>query len=368
MSYYLESTPRTDGYRMPGEFETHAGCWVLFPERPDTWRDGAIPAQRVFVDVAKAIAQFEPVTVCANTSVYEIARAMLPRHIRVIELSYNDSWMRDNGPSFVVNSENQVRGVDWNFNAWGGLDGGLYFPWDKDNLVASKVLGIVGAGAYKSPLTNEGGAIHVDGDGTLITTKSVLTNPNRNPDLSIGKIEQILSDYLAVDKVIWLELEGDDETDGHIDGVCCFVRPSVVLLSWTDNQDSNIYEECHEAYDQLMLQKDAKGRSFEIIKLPYADLQPMTKAESDGVHQVDMTLPRLEGMPVFGGYINFYIANGGIVVPNFGVETDNEAMQVLQEAFPNRKIVGVSGGREISLGGGNIHCITQQQPVGIPML
>jgi len=368
MSHYLGSTPREDGYRMPGEFEAHTGCWMLFPERPDTWRNGAIPAQQVFADVAIAISQFEPVTVCANTTVYEVARSMLPRHIRVIEMSYNDSWMRDNGPSFVVNDEGHVRGVDWNFNAWGGLDGGLYFPWDKDNLVASKVLGIVGAGAYKAPLTNEGGAIHVDGAGTLITTQSVLTNPNRNPDLSISDIEQVLSDYLSIDKVIWLDLDGDDETDGHIDGVCAFVRPAVVLLSWTDNQASAIYDECHEAYEQLASQTDAHGRPFEIIKLPYADLPPMTKSESGGVHQVDSTLPRLEGMPVFGGYINFYIANSGIVVPNFGVETDAEAMQVLQTTFPDRKIVGVSGGREISLGGGNIHCITQQQPAGTPTL
>ncbi len=360
----LTTTPREDQYRMPGEFEPHAGCWMLFPERTDVWRNGATPAQRVYAAVATAIAQFEPVTVCATDNAYRIARSLLPEHIRVVEMSSNDAWIRDCGPSFVVNDVGEVRGIDWRFNAWGGLRGGLYFPWDQDDLVAQKVLEIAGADRYKCPLVNEGGAIHVDGEGTLITTRSVLLNPNRNPDLTETEVEKLLCDYLNLDCVIWLDTPGLDETDGHVDCVCCFVRPGVVLLSWTDDPQSEDYEGCRIAFEQLRAAKDARGRSFEIIKLPLASLPPMTEEEAAGIDSVEGSLPRLVGEPVFGGYINFYIANGGVVVPQFGVETDELALQVLRRAFHDRQVVGVPGAREISLGGGNIHCITQQQPLG----
>ena len=132
------TTPKQDGFRMPGEFEPHDGCWIIWPERPDNWRLGAKPAQKVFVEVAKAISQFEPVTVCVSNAQYDNARSQLPEEVRVVEMSTDDSWIRDCGPTFVTNGS-EVRGVDWSFNAWGGLVDGLYFPWDKDDHVARKV-------------------------------------------------------------------------------------------------------------------------------------------------------------------------------------------------------------------------------------
>ena len=136
MTRLLTRTPRADGYWMPGEFERHAGAWMIWPERLDNWRDGARPAQRAFAAVAAAIGQFEPVSVAASAAQYEFARAQLPPTVRVIEISNNDAWVRDTGPTFVVNAAGRRRAVDWQFNAWGGLDGGLYFPWDQDDLVA----------------------------------------------------------------------------------------------------------------------------------------------------------------------------------------------------------------------------------------
>ena len=168
MSETLLTTPAGDRFRMPAEFEPHRGCWMLWPARPDNWREGALPAQRAFTAVATAIAQFEPVTVGASAQQYEFARAAMPPAIRVVELSSDDAWMRDVGPTCVVGPRGVVRGVDWRFNAWGGLRGGLYFPWDQDDLVARKVLEVERLDRYRAPLVCEGGALHTDGQGTLL--------------------------------------------------------------------------------------------------------------------------------------------------------------------------------------------------------
>ena len=353
---------------MPGEFEPHAGCWMLFPSRPDVWGRHPEPAQQAYANVATAIAQFESVTVCASHNDYETARRLLPPQVRVLEIDSDDAWMRDAGPTFVVNDNGEVRGVDWEFNAWGGLNGGLYTSWEQDNLVAQKVLSVVDADRYKVQLVNEGGAFHVDGEGTLITTRSVLLNPNRNPDLTQAQVEKALHDYLNVDKVVWLDVTDVDETDGHVDGVCCFVRPGVLLVSWPEEgEDSAEIDRYQAIYDQLAAATDAKGRHFELIKLPVAQLPPITQEEADDVIDVEGTYPRNAGDPVWGGYINFYIANGGIVFPMFGVPADQKAQQVLEQAFPDRKVVGVPGARQISMCGGIIHCITQQQPLGVKL-
>ncbi len=156
---------------------------MLWPERTDNWRDGAKPAQAAFAAVAEAIALGEPVTVGVSAAQFQNARARLPRRVRVVEMTSNDAWMRDFGPTFVVDARGRRRGVDWTFNAWGGLAGGLYFPWDRDDEVAQKVLEIEGADRYRTSFVLEGGAIHVDGQGTCLTTEECLLNPNRNPGI-----------------------------------------------------------------------------------------------------------------------------------------------------------------------------------------
>ena len=232
MSETLASTPAEDGFRMPAEFEPHSGCWMIWPERPDNWRLGAKPAQEAFAAVAEAINVCDPVTIGVSERQFEHCRASLSPSIRVVELSSDDAWIRDTGPSFVLGASGASRGVDWQFNAWGGLNGGLYFPWDHDERVARKVLEVERAGRYAAPIVLEGGAIHVDGQGTVMATEECLLNPNRNPRLSREQIERTLFDYLGADSMIWLGRGAyNDETDGHVDNLACFAAPGVVLLT-----------------------------------------------------------------------------------------------------------------------------------------
>jgi agmatine deiminase len=361
MQNVINSTPRKDGFRMPGEFEPHSQTWMLWPERTDNWRMGAKPAQAAFASVASAIARFEPVTMGVSQSQYTNARHMLPETIRVVELSCNDSWIRDCGPTFISNGQ-EIRAVDWDFNAWGGLDGGLYFPWDLDDLVARKVANMERVGRYKAPLVLEGGSIHVDGQGTLLTTRECLLNPNRNPGLTQGEIENLLADFLNIDTFLWLN-RGiyNDETNGHVDNICCIIRPGVVALSWTDDRQDPQYEISQENLEILSSAKDACRRKLEVHKIHQPNPVLITREESQGVDIVEGTLPREAGDRMAASYINFYFCNGAVVVPTFNDPHDQPALDQLQRLIPDRQVVGVPA-REIILGGGNIHCITQQQP------
>ena len=362
MAQTLEGTPAADGYYMPAEYRPHAGCWMLWPERADNWREGALPAQRAFAQVAAAIAQFEPVSVGVSASQFEFARAQLPGGVRVVELSSNDAWMRDVGPTFVINDRGDVRGIDWRFNAWGGLHGGLYFPWDQDDLVARKVLEIEACDRYRAPFINEGGAIHVDGDGTLLVTEQCILNENRNPQLSAAQLEQLFKSWLGIKKVIWLG-EGvfNDETDGHIDNLAAFVRPGEVVLSWTDDRRDPQYRISQDAYERLMDATDARGRRLKVHKLPMPGPLYMTRQEAAGVLTRAGAKPRHARERLAASYVNFYLANGAVVAPLLDPANDKRAHARLRKLFPERRVVGVPA-REISLGGGNIHCITQQVP------
>ena len=366
MSRTLQSTPRRDGFRMPAEFEPHAGTWMIWPERPDNWRLGARPAQQAFVAVAGAIAASEPVTVGASARQFENARQRLPPAVRVVELSSNDAWARDTGPTGVVDARGRVRGVDWHFNAWGGLDGGLYFPWDQDDLVASKVMEIERIDRYRAPFVLEGGAIHVDGDGTVLATEECLLNPNRNPGLDRKDIEAGLADYLRIEKVLWLG-QGvfNDETDGHVDNLCCFIRPGEVTLAWTDDRADPQYAISRDAWARLSAARDARGRRLRIHKLPQPGPLFLTDEEAAGVETREGTRPRRAGDRMAGSYVNFYVANRRVVAPLLDPRTDAKALRILRRLFPRREVVGVPA-REILLGGGNIHCITQQLPAGGP--
>ncbi len=347
---------------MPGEFAPHAGCWMAWPERPDNWRLGAKPAQRAFASVAAAIAASEPVTMAVSNAQFEHCRAVLPDAVRVVEISSDDAWMRDIGPSFVLDGEGARRGVDWRFNAWGGLDGGLYFPWDRDERVAAKVLEIERAGRYRAPLVLEGGSIHVDGEGTVMTTEECLLNPNRNPDLSRGQIERALCAYLGAEKVLWLGRGVlDDETDGHIDNLACFARPGVVLLTFPEDPSDPQHAISADALGRLEQATDARGRPLEVIRMPSPGPLSITAEEAEGVDAVPGTLPRHAGERLAASYVNFYPANSSVVFPLLDPRHDDRAAEILRGCFDGREVVGVPA-REILLGGGNIHCITQQVP------
>ena len=361
----LKSTPRADKFRMPGEFEPHRGSYMIWPQRPDNWRLGGKPAQRVFAEVAAAISEFEPITVCVNSDQYANARAMLPDAVRVVEMSSDDAWVRDCGPTFVVRGK-EIRGVDWEFNAWGGLVDGLYFPWDKDDAVAEKICELEGADRYRTDgFVLEGGSIHCDGEGTVVVTEECLLSDGRNPDLKKSEIEQNLRDYLGAEKIIWLK-RGIylDETNGHVDNIFAFSAPGECLLAWCENESDPQYEISAENLAILEKESDAQGRKFKIRKLILPSPVTITREESEGVDAVAGTLPRKEGDRLAASYANFYVVNGGVIFPKFGDPNDERAQKTLQEAFPARRVVGIYA-REILLGGGNIHCITQQVPKGV---
>jgi agmatine deiminase len=362
MSATLATTPAADGFRMPGEFEEHSGCWMAWPERPDNWRAGGKPAQAAYARVAEAIAASEPVTMGVSDGQFEHCRAALSPAIRVVELATDDAWMRDIGPTFVLDDRGGRRGVDWRFNAWGGLQGGLYFPWDRDERVARKVLEIERAERYRAPIVLEGGSIHVDGEGTVLSTEECLLNANRNPGLSRARIEQALLEYLGAERVIWLG-RGllDDETDGHVDNLACFARPGVVLLSSPEDESDPQYEISRDAQRRLEGATDARGRSIEVVRMPAPGPITVSEHEASGVDAVEGSRPRVAGERLAASYVNFYLGNSRIVFPLLDERFDERAAEILDDRFPGREIVGVPA-REILLGGGNIHCITQQVP------
>lgn len=355
------STPARDGFAMPAEWGLHDGCWMIWPERTDNWRLGAKPAQAVFAAVAAAISEFEPVTMMVSARQFAAARAKLPPAVRVVEVSTNDAWARDVGCSFLLNDAGDLAGVDWPFNAWGGLEKGLYFPWDLDDAVAAKMLQIERAQRYRAPKIIEGGAVHVDGQGTVLVTEACLLSEDRNPGATRQEMERVLKDYLGASHVIWLgEGVPHDETGGHVDNLACFIRPGVVLLSWCDNPANPHHAVSVDAEQRLLAARDAKGRTIEVIRIPMPTPMAYTPEEAAGIDHV-AGMNRAAGEPLAASYVNFYIANGAIIAPSFGVATDTPALEILTELFPDRRIVMIPA-REILLGGGNIHCITQQQP------
>jgi agmatine deiminase len=272
--------------------------------------------------------------------------------------------MRDCGPTFVVNDQGDVRLVDWKFNAWGGLYDGLYFPWDKDDMIPMKVAELEGVERYKADLVMEGGSIHVDGEGTVITTEECLLSPGRNPHLSKDEIEGYLRDYLNVDTVIWLARGIDpDETNGHVDDVACFVRPGVVLAAVADDAHDWRYDLLQDNLARLRAATDAKGRTLEVHTVPMPAVMEITEDEAWGVDAAEGSIPRQPGDKTAASYLNFLVVNGGVIVPVFDDPNDEVAVRTIGGLFPGREVVTVPG-REIVLGGGNVHCITQQQPSG----
>ena len=357
-----DSTPKQDGFRMPGEFEKQERIFMLWPERTDNWRDGAKPVQGAYAAVAEAIAEFESITMFVSDRQYENCRATLSDKITVLEMSSNDAWIRDCGPTFLVNAKGERRACDWKFNAWGGLYDGLYFPWDKDDRVAEKVCELTETDSYRTEdFVLEGGSFHVDGEGTILTTEMCLLSPGRNPQLKKEEIEEKLKQYLGGVNVLWVK-DGIDpeETNGHIDDVACFIKPGEVACIYTEDTTHPFYKTAKAAYEFLCQAADAKGRKLKVHKLCCPSV-PVAIGKDFHIDRTRDAKERLEGELCIASYANFLIVNGGVIVPQYGDENDGLALQQIQEMFPERKVVGVYT-KEIVYGGGNIHCITQQLP------
>ncbi|MFQ5872469.1 MAG: agmatine/peptidylarginine deiminase [Dehalococcoidia bacterium] len=326
-------TPVEDGFRMPPEWAPHEGCYMAWPCNVRVWGDCFVETRAAYAAVAAAISRFEPVTMLATPETADGARTALPSEITVLEAPLDSAWMRDNGPIFVASDSGEVALVDFEFNSYGGK----FPPYDRDAAVPRFLAEHLGMRRYAAPMVLEGGAFNVDGEGTLLTTEQCLLNPNRNPGLSREEIEELLAAFLGIDKVLWLtSYAAHDLTDGHVDGQAAFVGPGVVVVARSEENDN---------VERLRTSTDARGRRLEVIELP--------KPEPE----------HWKGRRLAKSYINFYIANGGVVLPVYGDRSDKEAVAVLADVFTDRDVVPVDG-RPISYGGGIVHCITQQHPKG----
>lgn len=415
-----DCTPSADGYYMPGEFEPHDGCIMIWPERPGSWIYGAKAAREAFRNVIAAIAESEKVYVGVGVNGMDSAKEMLldsqadtgiakkkgawKKNVELFLAQTDDAWARDVAPTFVVSKSRKaleqqldadekddmsgqlpferkktsqlqaepqkgrsVRAINWEFNAWGGKVDGLYASWDQDNAFATYFAKKYGYECYDAtPFVLEGGSIHSDGEGTVMVTESCLLSAGRNPSLSKEEIEEQLKQYLGAEKILWLP-RGIymDETNEHVDNVCAFLRPGEVVLAWTDNSDDPQYSLSKQCLDYLERETDAKGRKIIVHKLPIPDIPVcITEEELAGYAFEEGEDEREAGERLAASYVNFYFSNDAVVMPVFGGEnekSDKRAVALMEQWNPERKVIPVYA-RDILVGGGNIHCITQQVP------
>ena len=333
-----DKDPRDLGLYMPAEWAPHTCCWMAWPCREGLWENDEA-TQIDYANVANAIAQFEPVRMLVPSHKLEDARRLLGTGVEVVEMDIDDSWARDSGPNFLVGGE-RLAGSHWTFNAWGEK----YHPYDRDATMGSRILELAGADCFPSWLVAEGGGVTVDGEGTVITTESCFLNKNRNPVRSRKEVEDELCRTLGAEKVIWIPGDPEEtETDGHIDGIAAFIEPGRVLVEVNPDKTDPHYHVSVENAAALKEATDARGRKLE---LDFID---------EGIYH--------EGTWNGGcsSYVNSYLANGAVIVPGYGYDRDASAVETYRRIYPDRDVVQVPI-TSLALGGGGIHCVTQQQP------
>jgi agmatine deiminase len=338
-----------NGWFMPDENEPHERTWMSFIASYDIWEERQVPeVQRNLATIAETIAKYEPVSMLVRKQDINIAVKLLgglnhhPYPIELVEFNMNDLWMRDTGPTFVVNGKGQKSAIDFNFNGWGEDQ-----EYKLDAKVADFVAKKAGVNTINTSLVLEGGCFEVDGHGTAIMTESCILNDNRNPGKSKIEIEHELKALLGLNKIIWLKgIKGKDITDGHTDFYARFVKPGIVVVSRDSDKSSYDYRITRENIDILKSSTDANGNFLDIIILdtPW-DINTRYGTKSFAA-----------------GYVGYYVCNGAIIMQKFGDnKADRTARQKLAKAFPNHRIeqIAIDG---IASGGGSIHCATQQEP------
>ncbi len=339
--------PVSLGFALPAAWETHARTWMAWPCRKELWRDGLVGAQAAYAHTARAIAALEPVIMVARPEDANAARLACGPAVEIVTFALDDSWMRDIAPHFVVGpgaeASRPVAGVHWNFNAWGNK----YAGYAGDAAFGRFALKRAGMHRFAGDMVLEGGAIAVDGDGTLMATEECLLNPNRNPELTQSDVEQQLALCLGIRKVVWLDqgLAGD-ETDGHVDNIAAFAPGRRVLLAMPPVSDTENRARMEENRRRLSEAHTARGEALEIVPVPL----PRPRFGADG-------------RPLTLSYLNFYIANGGLVIPSFDDPADVEAARLIAQCFPDRTVTQLDA-LPILVGGGGLHCITYEEPIG----
>lgn len=346
----LSPTPKELGYTFPAEWHPHRATWLTFPHNEASWQGERLAKMRPqYLAFIKAISAGENVGIVANdehlklfiTAELEKTGVDLSKIEFVIKPT-NDSWCRDHGPAFLINSESKEKMiVDWGHNAWGGK----YPPFDDDNRTPQAIADFLQLNTVTPGIIMEGGSVEFNGAGTILTSKSCLLNPNRNPHLNQGEIEQYLFDFYGMEQILWVEdgIVGDD-TDGHIDDTTRFVsEDTVVACVETDKNDDN-HEVLKTNLQMLKEMRLLTGKQLNIIELP------MPKAVV------------IDNFRTPGSYANFLICNAGVIVPVFDNPNDVVAIDILSQAFPARKIIPLLA-TDIIWGQGSFHCLTQQEPV-----
>lgn len=330
----LHHAPADDGFSFPAEWVRHERTLMQFLPAQNWYSHQLKGARQEWAAVANAIAEFEPVTMAVEPSERAIAEKLLSSEIELVEFAMNDGWSRDSGPMILTNAAGERRVAGFEFNGWGAK----FPPYGDDALAKARFAKHLGMAMHPASMVLEGGAVALDGEGTLITTEECLLNKNRNPGKSKAEIDAILKGWLGAEQIIWIPkgLTPDPITDGHIDGMVAFAAPGVALLHTTDDTSDPNFAITSEARDILSRARDAKGRQLEIIEVPLTSWKVV--------------------------HMNFYICNGAVIVPVAGKpEEDDEPLAIIAEAFPDRKVVPITG-RNIAEGGGGVHCITQQVP------
>jgi agmatine deiminase len=355
-------TPRDLGYFMPAEWEPHEGTWLIWPH-DDTHKNTQLHLERIWLEMTLALHENELVHVIVKDEArwdhlthqfnyYGVNESNINIHI----VTNNDVWVRDCGPVFLVNTQGDLAVTEWNFNGWGQR-----YPFEKDRLVPKRVAKILSLPLFSAPITLEGGAIEVNGQGTLVATRSSIVNPNRNPGLSMDEIETAIKDYLGVQHIIWLsgaprefcDLVGSD-TDLHVDGYARFTNESTLLYSWTDDESNYFFPYLKQHRDELCNASIETGKPLTLAPLPkprnemYSTLSSATK-------------PPFDSNLSLGTYANFYIANNVVLVPVYGDINDANAKSIISEHFPGRDVIGIPAWVTAERGG-MMHCVTQQQP------
>jgi agmatine deiminase len=346
----LNSTPKQLGYRFPAEWEPQAATWFSWPHNLDTWPGKFEPIPDVFTGIVKTLAPHQHVNInVTGKAMFEDVTARLvkanvdPTRFTLYNIPTNDSWCRDHGPAFVVNPilPEPLAIVDWGYNAWGGK----YPPFELDDIVPSRIAEMRRLPVFYPGIVIEGGSIDVNGEGCLLTSKSCLLNPNRNPALTQPEIEEFLADYYNVERILWLEegIVGDD-TDGHVDDTARFINPNTIVAAVEDNSADENYPILRNNLSALKSMTDLRGNHFRIVEMPMPS--PLS----------------YNGQRIPASYINFLIANGIVMVPTFRDKNDLVAIEILQREFQDRTVVGIDC-VDLAWGLGTLHCISQQEPL-----
>jgi len=337
-----EAKPANLGFSMPAEWAPHSGCWMGWPQRESIWHGHIDAARADYAQVAQAIARFEPLTMLADPAHAEDASAQCGPAVRVVAAPLDDSWLRDSGPTFILDAAGARAAAVFTFNAWGAK----CRPLDKDAAIGGRVAALASARAFRSDLVVEGGGFLSDGEGTLITAESCVLNPNRNPGWTKEAADAELRAMLGVQKIIWLPGDLTDRaTDGHVDGYVAFIRPAAVLVETVVDPADPRFPIMAENRRVLESETDAQGRRLELL--------PIAEAPRTAVPDGEEIYCR--------SYVNFYLANGAVIAPAYGIAEDAQVVETLRRAYPDRRVVCLEL-RDLFRGGGGIHCITQQEP------